>query len=72
MQSNSKVAIQNNDLRNEKELFDSKRDASICGMDHFFIFRVIHISGDSIYCKNDFNNLSKTPSPKLNPIPILL
>jgi hypothetical protein len=72
VQSKSKVASQNNDLTNEKELSDSKRDASICGIDHLSIFRVIHASGDSIYCKNDSNNLFKTPSPKLNPIPILL
>jgi hypothetical protein len=61
VQSNSKVASQNNNLTNEKELFDSKRDASTCGIDHLSIFRVIHASGDSIYCKNDFNDLFKTP-----------
>jgi hypothetical protein len=61
VQSNSKVASQNNNLTNEKELFDSKCDASTCGIDHLSIFRFIHAAEDGIYCKNDFNNLFKTP-----------
>ena len=61
VQSNSKIASQNNNLSNEKELFDSKRDASTCGIGHLSIFRFIHAAGDSIYFKNDFNNLFKTP-----------